>query len=570
MTFPMDTNHFAPIAGGAPSDAATINTPLAQLSGAISELETLLSSSTGNVPVTYGEALTVRDAVYLNPDDNKVYAIDADSTALFGAVRGFVDATGPLNTIANLISSGIMLGFTGLTPWLPVYADTTGTGTITQTKPVPTLDGGQVAIVSMGVAISATEILVMPGFVDNRIRYQKRYSPALDETTTIEHGRNLSGFRRKYAAYVTQASTLTEYGSANQDVDVALRNQSPATYTTDQCTGGTIAFSSQHDGTTWAAANAFDDNTATDWLSATAQAVPQWLEYNFGVSKTVRRYTIRIRDEATTNAPAAFQLQYFDGSTWQTADTRAGQTWSVGETKTFDVSVPYTATRWRVYFTAAVSGDDISVSEIQMMEAATFADGADKLAQGFQISASSTVQSVRLWLKKVGSPTGNLTVKIQTNNAGNPSGTTVTNGTSGTIAASSLSTSYDWITFTFSTPPSLNAATQYHLVLETADSVSETNYISWGADGSSPSYANGEMKSEASAVWSAESKDACFLMLTQGLQYINPVMVDEWDSTFASMVAQAGDTGGSNINTHTTFKCKKAAGYADVTVEVVL
>lgn len=213
---------------------------------------------------------------------------------------------------------------------------------------------------------------------------------------------------------------------------------------------------------------------------------------------------------------------------------------------------------------SAATGDlDIAVTT-------TAITSNDKLSQGIQIDTADNAMSVKLWLKKVGSPTGNMTVKIQTNNAGSPSGTTITNGTSNTVAASSLSTSYGYITFTFSTPPSLSGATQYHIVLETADSQSNTNYVGWGADGSSPGYSSGEMKRERSAAWSAESKDAIFQMVGAGVDYINPVNVDWWSSTKADVVAQAGDSGGSDVATKTTFKCKAAAGFADITVEVTL
>lgn len=85
---------------------------------------------------------------------------------------------------------------------------------------------------------------------------------------------------------------------------------------------------------------------------------------------------------------------------------------------------------------SAATGDlDIAVTT-------TAITSNDKLSQGIQIDTADNAMSVKLWLKKVGSPTGNMTVKIQTNNAGSPSGTTITNGTSNTVAASSLSTSY--------------------------------------------------------------------------------------------------------------------------------
>lgn len=136
----------------------------------------------------------------------------------------------------------------------------------------------------------------------------------------------------------------------------------------------------------------------------------------------------------------------------------------------------------------------------------------DKLAQGTMLDEAALVDMVQLRLKKTGTPTGNLTLKIQTDSAGSPSGTPVTNGTSNTVAASTLSSSYGWIDFVFALSPTLDANTQYHLVLETADSASNTNYVNWGADASAPAYTGGVMKSEQSSSWVAESKDAAFVL----------------------------------------------------------
>ena len=134
----------------------------------------------------------------------------------------------------------------------------------------------------------------------------------------------------------------------------------------------------------------------------------------------------------------------------------------------------------------------------------------DSLAQGIQVSQNVTVNSIRLWLKKTGSPTDNLTVAIETDNSGDPSGTAVTNGTSATVAASTLAGTYGWIEFTFATDPTIEADTQYHLVLDTTDTQDNADYVEWGADESAPSYANGVMKRERSAVWSSQSADASF------------------------------------------------------------
>jgi hypothetical protein len=134
----------------------------------------------------------------------------------------------------------------------------------------------------------------------------------------------------------------------------------------------------------------------------------------------------------------------------------------------------------------------------------------DKLAQSFQISTAQALSSLGIYLRKIGSPTGTLTLRIESDAAGSPSGSLADGNGETTLAESSLSTSFASVTFTFSTPPSILSGTTYWLVLSTDRSASATDFVAWGADASSPGYAEGEMKSYASSTWSAESKDAAF------------------------------------------------------------
>jgi hypothetical protein len=585
MTHPTDTLNFDTLSAGV-SGISAINRALAQLSYAISQLQSGVDLELITIPVTAAESFLANDAAYLNPSDSQLYAIDANAApALAGTVRGFIQDNVSVSGLATLVVGGVLGGFTGLTAWLPVYADATGAGTVTQTRPYPLLDSGQMAIVPMGMAISATQVAVLPSFMDCAIRYQKRFSPALDETTTIEHGEQTDGFGRMYAAYVTQNNTLTEYASSNRDSDVQLRGASGAGGTTTPDAVGVILTAIGNiAGTHYREAQSFQVTAGqlsqiTTGFGATTGSptgVVTWRIHSdsAGIPGTVLQSgtftptassnnVISVTNGVFLSAATTYWLSYeaaaqSSGNYWTTQRNDAGA-YANGQFKWDTSATPTFPDTW-------VGGGGARDLRCSITTTAIVVN--DKLSQGFQIATASTVSKVRLWLKKVGSPTGNLTAKIQTDTAGSPSGTTVTNGTSATVAASSLSTSYGYIDFTFSTPPNLSAATQYHIVLETADSQSDTNYVVWGADGSSPSYTNGEMKRERSAAWSAESKDAVFQVSTDGLQYINPVTVDWWSSTHADMVAQAGDTGGSTIDTKTTFKCKAAAGFADVTVEV--
>lgn len=140
----------------------------------------------------------------------------------------------------------------------------------------------------------------------------------------------------------------------------------------------------------------------------------------------------------------------------------------------------------------------------------------DKLAQSFQISSADDVRYVGIYLRKIGSPTGTLTLRIETNNAGSPSGTLVHANATATMSEADLTSGYEWKTFELAADVALSGSTTYWIVLSTSRSASSTNYVEWGADGSTPGYASGEMKYEASASWTAESKDAVFTIISAG------------------------------------------------------
>jgi hypothetical protein len=334
---------------------------------------------------------------------------------------------------------------------------------------------------------------------------------------------------------------LVNYASSNQDEDVGLRNRPPATYGSDQCTGGTASASTVLASNT--AAKGFDDTTGASnrWVANTDTG---WLEYDFGTDKTIRRFTLVVDGDAG-NDPREFDLQYYDGATWQTAQSYSEPTGAFSGTtpKTYDVNAPYTAERWRLNITLNDGGLYALVDEMEMFEAATFTDGDDKLAQSFEVTGTQTVGSVDLWLKKVGSPTGTMTLRIETDNSGEPSGTLAHTNLTATLAESGLGTSYADATFTFSTPASISGSTTYWLVLSTDRAVSESNYIQWGADGSSPSYADGSMSSEISSTWSAESKDAIFSVVGEGdaPNFVQAITTTDNYSTTSSTPVEVSD-----------------------------
>ncbi|MBZ0310479.1 MAG: hypothetical protein K8I82_30740, partial [Anaerolineae bacterium] len=191
-----------------------------------------------------------------------------------------------------------------------------------------------------------------------------------------------------------------------------------------------------------------------------------------------------------------------------------------------------------------------------------------RLAQSFQIANASQVDSVKLRLKKAGNPTGDLTLKLYTDSSGAP-GSLMTDGTSAVVVASTLNTDYGWVTFTFLPKPTLSADTTYWLVLETSDAASAVNYVVWAADDQTPAYADGEMKSEQSGSWVAESRDARFEVFSPGTVFDEPLVVGRFSGGSRDIAVRYDNGSGLNPDTRTTFKNVTGASL-DVTCVVEL
>lgn len=104
-------------------------------------------------------------------------------------------------------------------------------------------------------------------------------------------------------------------------------------------------------------------------------------------------------------------------------------------------------------------------------------------AQSFQISILANVDSADLYLVDgPTSPTDAITVRVETDNgSGFPSGTLVDANATGTIAAASVTGSYQFLTCTFNAPFSLLASTTYHLVASVPNQSNDVRFH-WGVD----------------------------------------------------------------------------------------
>lgn len=573
----MTTYYHDPLSSADAASLLSLNTRFSDLDAAIYNTNILISNS---LTALAGEGLSDRAPAYINPSDGKIYLLDSDATpARAGVIRGFVDGAVLINTQATLVIRGIMDGFSGLTAMAEVYVGTTA-GAITQTRPSPTLDGNQIAIMPMGYALDTDLVFVSP----KPIQYQKRIAASDNETVTVQHHSDERGFQRNVWAYITESGAeLAGYGSGNQDADFNLEGPTSAGFTLDvNGSGAGVGIGDFGD---------LDYRVAQQFTPQASGILSQFkftLLANAGTPTGGISWEIRADNSNNptgalldSGGPVAITPSaentvnvtggpFLDGSTkyWLVLFTQAQGTnnryrWQSATTDVYANHLLATSTN-------AGSTWTTSANDVEFEITTSAATEYDKLAQSFQISSTSTIDKVTLWLKKVGSPAGTMTLRIETNNAGSPSGTLADANATVTVAESSLTTSYGAITFNFATDFQLTGSTTYWLVLSTSRAQSATDYVQWGADGSTPSYSNGSMSSEVSSVWGAESKDAVFSVIAPGVTHSSRVSVDWWSSTHADVVNRYGDGSGADLATKTTFKCLRDAGFDDLTCVVEL
>jgi hypothetical protein len=120
--------------------------------------------------------------------------------------------------------------------------------------------------------------------------------------------------------------------------------------------------------------------------------------------------------------------------------------------------------------------------------------------------ANVSIASIRLQLAKVGTPSDNAFIEIQTDTAGSPSGTPVTNGTSGTQSGVGLSsTAATEVNLTFTIPPSLITNTTYWVVFKRSSTLDSTNYYVTGILNDGLEYGSFAGKTFVSGAWSTSS-----------------------------------------------------------------
>ena len=176
--------------------------------------------------------------------------------------------------------------------------------------------------------------------------------------------------------------------------------------------------------------------------------------------------------------------------------------------------------------------------------------GTEKAAsQSFTVPAAVNLQAVQVYIRTGdGAPSGDVTVRIETNNAGVPSGTLVGASLTTTISTTSITGTYQFLTATFASSVALAASTTYWIVVKTAAMANDNNYIV--ASNSAGSYANGNVATsvDGGSTWSAQAgKDMYFRVLGETTQ-VNDFLVSSVGGTLKMLIATGDISSQTNGN----------------------
>lgn len=132
------------------------------------------------------------------------------------------------------------------------------------------------------------------------------------------------------------------------------------------------------------------------------------------------------------------------------------------------------------------------------------ASNTSGFGQSFRVGRTANIYQAMWYLKKTGSPTGNVTASLYahsgtfgTNSV--PTGTAL--ATSDAVDITTLTTSYRLQPFTFSSPVSMTAGSEYCLTVEYSGGDASNN-LNVGVDNSSPTHP-GNYSIKSSGSWSA-------------------------------------------------------------------
>ena len=126
----------------------------------------------------------------------------------------------------------------------------------------------------------------------------------------------------------------------------------------------------------------------------------------------------------------------------------------------------------------------------------------EKAAQSFQVSAGGiTCPKIEPHIFKNGGPVDNIVLRIETNNAGEPSGVLVHANATKSIGGASIGGGAAYVAFEFPTSITLAAGTLYWIVLQRSGGRDEVNRYRWKDDNAGNNYPNGQKGISNTGVW---------------------------------------------------------------------
>lgn len=143
-----------------------------------------------------------------------------------------------------------------------------------------------------------------------------------------------------------------------------------------------------------------------------------------------------------------------------------------------------------------------------------------KVAQSFQVVQPILLGYICVYMSTFGSPTDNITMTVESDNNGAPSGTPISNGTATVVPYTALNANLGFILFQFPSTCFLTQGVTYHWVLTRSGSNSASNYYSMGINGNG-TYGYGNAELYDGATWTQQTSDFLFAVSVTGSQWIS-------------------------------------------------
>lgn len=175
-----------------------------------------------------------------------------------------------------------------------------------------------------------------------------------------------------------------------------------------------LIYSSQYNGTTFAAANVVDNNTGTSWFSTNGVIGGQsYIGQNFGTSTDVQEIRLYVTDG--TSYPSTVLIQYSDdGSSWVTTDSYSFDSSMLNQWNSFPVAMSYGGSSGAAAGSSVVVATGKSVAESVGAAAGSstvVASGVANFKSSGSASGSSVIAATgKSEAKSVGSAVGTSTV----------------------------------------------------------------------------------------------------------------------------------------------------------------